>query len=160
MDVVHTPMLTEDPPMTSEPSIHVFEVMTRDLDGLTDARGQSAKALLASETGMLADEVRVILGYQVRADLSKEARDTALYDLFADPIIETASYDEALLTSFHNPPDLAIKVGFKPGVTDNSAQAALDGLTTLFGHHSTAEIATTKTYAIWGPPPESSEKIA
>ena len=40
MDVVHTPMLTEDPPMTSEPSIHVFEVMTRDLDGLTDARGQ------------------------------------------------------------------------------------------------------------------------
>ena len=160
MDVVHTPMLTEDPPMTSEPSIHVFEVMTRDLDGLTDARGQSAKALLASETGMLADEVRVILGYQVRADLSKEERDTALYDLFADPIIETASYDEALLTSFHNPPDLAIKVGFKPGVTDNSAQAALDGLTTLFGHHSTAEIATTKTYAIWGPPPESSEKIA
>ena len=160
MDVVHTPMLTEDPPMTSEPSIHVFEVMTRDLDGLTDARGQSAKALLASETGMLADEVRVILGYQVRADLSKEERDTALYDLFADPIIETASYDEALLTSFHNPPDLAIKVGFKPGVTDNSAQAALDGLTTLFSHHSTAEIATTKTYAIWGPPPESSEKIA
>ena len=83
-----------------------------------------------------------------------------MYDLFADPIIETASYDEALLTSFHNPPDLAIKVGFKPGVTDNSAQAALDGLTTLFSHHSTAEIATTKTYAIWGPPPESSEKIA
>ena len=160
MDVVHTHMLTEDPPMTSEPSIHVFEVMTRDLDGLTDARGQSAKALLAADTGLVADEVRVILGYQVRADLSEEERDTALYDLFADPIIETASYDEALLTSFHNPPDLAIKVGFKPGVTDNSAQAALDGLTTLFRHHSTAEIATTKTYAIWGPPPESSEIIA
>ena len=38
--------------MTSEPTIHVFEVMTRDLDGLTDARGESAKALLASDTGI------------------------------------------------------------------------------------------------------------
>ena len=160
MDMVRTPMLAGDPPMTSEPSIHVFEVMTRDLEGLTDARGQSAKALLASDTGLVADEVRVILGYQVMADLSEEERDTALYDLFADPIIETASYDEVLLASFQNPPDVAIKVGFKPGVTDNSAQAALDGLTTLFGHHSTAEIATTKTYAIWGLPSESSETIA
>ena len=146
--------------MTSEPTIHVFEVMTRELDGLTDARGESAKALLVSDTGIVADEVRVILGYQVRADLTKDECDTALYDLFADPIIETASHDEALLSSFGTPPDLAIQVGFKPGVTDNSAQAALDGLTTLFGHHSSAEIATTKTYAIWGVSTEQSQRMA
>ena len=118
--------------MTSEPTTHVFEVMTRDLDGLIDARGESAKALLASDTGITVEEVRVILGYQVSADLTKDECDTALYDLFADPIIETASHDETLLSSFETPPDLAIQVGFKPGVTDNSAQAALDGRTTLF----------------------------
>ena len=56
----------------------------------------------------------MILGYQVRADLTKDECDTALYDLFADPIIETASHDEALLSSFDTPPDLAIQVGFKP----------------------------------------------
>ena len=146
--------------MTSEPTIHVFEVMTRDLDGLMDARGESAKALLASDTGIIADEVRVILGYQVRADLTQHECDTALYDLFADPIIETASHEEMLLSSFDTPPDLAIQVGFKPGVTDNSAQAALDGLTTLFAHHSSAEIATTKTYAIWGASTEQLQRIA
>ena len=146
--------------MTSEPTIHVFEVMTRDLDGLIDARGESAKALLASDTGITVEEVRVILGYQVSADLTKNECDTALYDLFADPIIETASHDETLLSSFDTPPDLAIQVGFKPGVTDNSAQAALDGLTTLFGHHSSAEIATTKTYAIWGASTEQSQRMA
>ena len=146
--------------MTSEPSINVFEVVTRDLDGLTDARGESTKALLISDTGITAEDVRVILGYQVRANLTEDECDSALYDLFADPIIERATHTESLLSSFEKPPDMAIQVGFKPGVTDNSAQAALDGLTTLFDHHSSAEIATTKTYAIWGVPPEHAQTIA
>ena len=146
--------------MTSEPSINVFEVVTRDLDGLTDARGESTKALLISDTGITAEDVRVILGYQVRANLTEDECDAALYDLFADPIIERATHTESLLSSFEKPPDMAIQVGFKPGVTDNSAQAALDGLTTLFDHHSSAEIATTKTYAIWGVPPEHAQTIA
>ncbi len=146
--------------MTSEPSIQVFEVVTRDLDGLTDARGDSTKSLLVSDTGISASEIRVILGYQVRANLTKHECETALYDLFADPIIERATHNETLLSSFEKPPDLAIQVGFKPGVTDNSAQAALDGLTTLFNHHSNAEIATTKTYAIWGVPSDQALTIA
>jgi phosphoribosylformylglycinamidine synthase len=146
--------------MTSEPSIQVFEVVTRDLDGLTDARGDSTKSLLVSDTGISASEIRVILGYQVRANLTKHECETALYDLFADPIIERATHNETLLSSFEKPPDLAIQVGFKPGVTDNSAQAALDGLATLFNHHSNAEIATTKTYAIWGVPPDQALTIA
>ena len=146
--------------MTSEPSINVFEVVTRDLDGLTDARGESTKALLISDTGITAEDVRVILGYQVRANLTEDECNAALYDLFADPIIERATHTESLLSSFEKPPDMAIQVGFKPGVTDNSAQAALDGLTTLFDHHSSAEIATTKTYAIWGVSPDHAQTIA
>ena len=45
-------------------------------------------------------------------------------------------------------------------VVEAAAQAALDGLTTLFGHHSSAEIATTKTYAIWGASTEQSQRMA
>ena len=140
--------------------VHVFEVITRDLDGLTDPRGQSTNTLLASVTGIKAREIRVILGYQVKAPLTDDECEKALYDLFADPIIETATHGSPLLSSFHSPPDLAIQVGFKPGVTDNSAQAALDGLTTIFNHHSNAVVATTKTYAIWGTEDEDAESIA
>ena len=140
--------------------VHVFEVITRDLDGLTDPRGQSTNTMLASDTGIKAREIRVILGYQVKAPLTDDECEKALYDLFADPIIETATHGSPLLSSFHSPPDLAIQVGFKPGVTDNSAQAALDGLTTIFNHHSNAVVATTKTYAIWGTEDEDAESIA
>ena len=145
--------------MTIDPSIHVFEVITRDIEGLTDARGKSIEALLSSDIGITPSEVRVILGYQVRGNLTDDECDRALYDLFADPIIEEASHT-GVLSSLPEPPDMAIQVGFKPGVTDNSAQAALDGLTTLFEHHTEAIIATTKTYAIWGVDQQDSQKIA
>ena len=146
--------------MSAKQSIHVFEVATRDLDGLTDARGQSTKSVLVSDAGIAVADVRVILGYHVRGNLTEDECKRSLYDLFADPIIETASYGDPLLSSFQDPPDLAIQVGFKPGVTDNSAQAALDGLSTIFEHHSDCIIATTKTYAIWGTRDSDAASIA
>ena len=146
--------------MTTKQLVHVFEVASKDMDGLTDARGQSTKSMLASDAGIEVSEVRVILGYQVKGDLTGEECQRCLYDLFADPIIEKATYGEPLLSSFQDPPDLAIQVGFKPGVTDNSAQAALDGLTTIFEHHADSVVATNMTYAIWGTEDTDANKIA
>ena len=112
-----------------------FQVATRDIEGLTDARGESIKAMLKSDYSILVNSVRVILGYQVKSNISEKEAERAIYDLFADPIIEFGALNQSLIDNkklFPKSPEIAITVGFKPGVTDNAGQAGLDGLTTLF----------------------------
>ena len=96
--------------MTTKQLVHVFEVASKDMDGLTDARGQSTKSMLASDAGIEVSEVRVILGYQVKGDLTEECQ-RCLYDLFADPIIEKATYGEPYSLPFRTPPILPYKLG-------------------------------------------------
>ena len=74
-----------------------FEVTTRDLAGLPDARGDSVKSMLASNYNLNIDSVRVILGYQVRAKLSDDEAQQTVYDLFADPVIEQGNVNSRLL---------------------------------------------------------------
>ena len=137
-----------------------FEVTTRDLAGLPDARGDSVKTMLASNYNLNVQSVRVILGYQVRAKLSSEEADRTVYDLFADPVMEQGSVNTRLLddtTIFSEAPQIVIQAGFKPGVTDNAGQAGLDGLLTLFPQlDSDSAVATTRTYAFWGVPKNTS----
>ena len=65
--------------MTTKQLVHVFEVASKDMDGLTDARGQSTKSMLASDAGIEVSEVRVILGYQVKETLPKKnVRDASM----------------------------------------------------------------------------------
>ena len=133
-----------------------FQVTTRDIEGLTDARGESIKAMLDSDYSISVDSVRVILGYQVKTDISEKQAKSAIYDLFADPIIEFGSLNESLIDNkklFPKLPEIAITVGFKPGVTDNAGQAGLDGLTTIFPKASDkSQVSTTMTYLFWGVP--------
>ena len=136
--------------MSTEPNTRLFEVTTKDLDGLPDARGESVRSMLKADHGIDVSSVRVILGYQVRSDVSDTEAESLIYDLFADPVIEVGSLDSRMLDIFQNPPEAAIQVGFKPGVTDNSGQAGLDGLLTLFPNQSSANVATFTTYAFWG----------
>ena len=136
--------------MPSQMHSRLFEVTTKDLEGLPDARGESVRSMLKVDHGIEVTKVRVILGYQVISDISDSDADSLIYDLFADPVIEVASLNSRLLDEFENPPDAAIQVGFKPGVTDNSGQAGLDGLMTLFPEQSAARVATFTTYAFWG----------
>ena len=131
---------------------HLFEVTTRNLEGLSDARGENVRSMLSADYDIDVSTVRVILGYQVAADITVEEAETLVYDLFADPIIERGAANSCLLDEFTHPPETAIQVGYKPGVTDNPGQAGLDGLTTLFPHHSSAKVATYRTYAFWGIP--------
>ncbi|MED5159103.1 MAG: hypothetical protein VYD62_02675, partial [Candidatus Thermoplasmatota archaeon] len=142
--------------MSGSDAVHSIEVTTRDLEGLPDARGDSVSSMLASDYGMEVGAVRVSLGYLVKAEMSQEEIARSVYDLFADPVIEHGSSEGHLLDSlevFSTPPEVAIQVGFKPGVTDNAGQAGLDGLTTLFPHlRGQAHVATTQTYMFWDLP--------
>ncbi|MEO2222449.1 MAG: hypothetical protein ABGX29_05980, partial [Candidatus Poseidoniia archaeon] len=69
------------------PPIFSYEVTTKDVEGLPDARGNSIKAMLASNYGVEVGTVRVILGYQVRAEMTNEDAQRTVFDLFADPVI-------------------------------------------------------------------------
>ena len=138
--------------MSVETETHLFEVTNRDLDGLPDARGESVRAMLAADHGIEVAAVRVILGYQVQTNLAEAEADSMVQDLFVDPIIECGARLTRLLDDFPEAPEVAIQVGYKPGVTDNPGQAGLDGLLTLFPHHSEAKVATYRTYAFWGVP--------
>ena len=146
--------------MGSQMEIYNFEVTTRDIEGLTDARGDSVKSMLESDYGVQVNNVRVILGYQVKSDMSLEQATRSIYDLFADPIIEVGNLENSLLDNknlFSEAPQIAIKVGFKPGVTDNAGQAGLDGLRTIFPKISSAsQVATAMTYLFWGVPSDIS----
>ena len=136
--------------MPTESNTRLFEVTTKDLEGLPDARGESVRSMLKADHGIDVPSVRVILGYQVISEVSDSEAESLIYDLFADPVIEVGSLDSRMLDVFQDPPEAAIQVGFKPGVTDNSGQAGLDGLLTLFPNQSSAMVATFTTYAFWG----------
>ena len=144
------------PYMSGSVAVHSIEVTTRDLEGLPDARGDSVRSMLSSDFGLEVGAVRVSLGYLVKAEMNQEEAARSVYDLFADPVIEHGSSQGRLLDAsevFPSPPEVAIQVGFKPGVTDNAGQAGLDGLTTLFPHlGGRAQVATTQTYMFWDLP--------
>jgi len=138
------------------PSVHLIEVTPRELPGLQDTRGEKIREMLAVDHGIPVGTVRSIVGYQVQANLTGQQLLRALRDLFTDPIIEHGMVNQSLLDDaafFPESPEIAIMIGYKPGVTDNAAQAALDGLVTLFPEQKgAAEIATTMTYMFWGLP--------
>ena len=76
--------------MSSEKHVRLFEVTTRDLEGLPDSRGENVRSMLKADHGIVVDSVRVIIGYQVRSTISDAQAQTLTYDLFADPVIELA----------------------------------------------------------------------
>ena len=138
--------------MSSGEQTRLFEVTTKDLEGLPDSRGEAIRSMLSADHGIEVESVRVILGYQVISKLSDTEARTLVYDLFADPVIEVGTSDSRLLDGFPMAPEAAVQVGYKPGVTDNPGQAGLDGLATLFPNHRTAKVATFRTFAFWGVP--------
>ena len=141
--------------------VHLIEVTPRELPGLQDTRGESIRSMLSADHDLSVGKVRSITGYQVKANLTPSELLQSLQDLFTDPIIEQGAANNSLLDNhelFPNRHDLAIMVGFKPGVTDNAAQAALDGFHTLFPEQTNAQIATTMTYLFWDLPPGTDEK--
>ena len=132
------------------------EVTPKSLAGLKDTRGESIRRQLSSDHDLEITEVRSITGYLVKGNFNETHHEKMVSDLFCDPIIEHGTVNQYILNDtniFPKKPDVAIQIGFKPGVTDNAAQAGLDGLKTLFPSEAEdAEVSTTMTYIFYGLP--------
>lgn len=143
----------------SQLELHIVEVSPKSFAGLKDTRGESIRRQLHTDHGLLIGEVRSITGYLIKANLTEDQQQQMVTDLFCDPIIEHGVVNKKLLNNkeiFAERPDLVIQIGFKPGVTDNAAQASLDGLHTLFPNDvSDAQVSTTMTYTFYGLPKDT-----
>ena len=132
------------------------EVTPKSLAGLKDTRGESIRRQLSSDHDLEITEVRSITGYLVKGNFNETHHEKMVSDLFCDPIIEHGTVNQYILNDtniFPKKPDVAIQIGFKPGVTDNAAQAGLDGLKTLFPSEAEdAAVSTTMTYIFYGLP--------
>ena len=113
-----------------------------------------ANALINSLPKPLAGQIaatRTSLGYTIKGDFTEQEATHAATNLFSDPIIETFSIDGSIGAGQlpdGNYSDLTVQVGFKPGVTDNRAMAAEDGLGTIFPNKSN-KVASTISYHFW-----------
>ena len=134
--------------------VHRFEVLPKVGNGLIDSRGESIRRPLETDHSISIGCIRSTLGYLVKGNFTEDEKNHAARTLFSDPIMEDVSVDTSFLTSsiFETDPEISILIGFKPGVTDNRAQAALDGLTTLFPNHNEMAVSTTIAYHFWDVP--------
>ena len=140
--------------------VHIsrVEITPRQGEGMRDVRGDVVRRQLMADHGINIGNVRTICGFLIRAKTSPEDIATRVEDLFADPIIEVGATNTPLLSTEHFllAPEVAISVGFKPGVTDNPGKAATDGFRTLFPQDDDAQISTYITYGFYGVPPTCS----
>ena len=137
-------------------TVHRFEVLPKVGNGLIDSRGESIRRQLESDHSVSISCIRSTLGYLVKGNFTPDEKEHAAKNLFSDPIMEDVSVDISFLESstFETDPEISILIGFKPGVTDNRAQAALDGLNTLFPNHTEMSVSTTIGYHFWDVPNE------
>lgn len=129
------------------------EVTPKQGPGMRDVRGDVVRRQLASDHSIVVPEVRSIVGFLIKSDISADSISARVEDLFADPIIEDATTNSLILSNeqhFPTPPDATITVGFKAGVTDNPGSAALDGFRTIFPEAGDDSISTYITYAFFG----------
>ncbi len=136
------------------------EATPKQGSGLRDVRGDVVRRQLLTDHNIVIKEVRSIVGFLINSDIPTEEISSRVDDLFADPIIEHSITNKPFLTSsdiFPTTPDIAISVGFKPGVTDNPGKAALDGFRTLFPNAAiSSDISTYITYVFFGVPSDIS----
>ena len=130
-----------------------FEVTTRELEGLPDARGDSVKSMLASNYNINVESVSDSRLSSMSEFIFDEAERT-VYDLFADPVMEEGSANTRLLDNSRvfseAPSNCNSSRKIQTRSYRHAGQAGLDGLLTLFPHLATnAAVATTRTYAFW-----------
>ena len=148
----------EQPRTALEGTVHTMpvtrvEITPRQGEGMRDVRGDVVRRQLMADHGIQIGEVRSICGYLIAGETSAEEISPRVDDLFADPIIEVGETNTILLsTPLFSTPEVAITVGFKPGVTDNPGKAATDGFKTLFPDDTDARISTYTTYAFYDVP--------
>ena len=136
---------------------HRIEVCLKQ--SLADPAGRRLKSRLASDLGIIVDDVRVADAYIIDRDLKQEQLELIVQEVFRDPVIQEATIDKSLDIPF----DRLIEVGLRPGVTDNVGRTAREAVerTLRIGFQPDEGIYTRKLYFIMGAvSEEQSARIA
>ncbi len=126
---------------------------------LTDPAGVRVKGRILSDLGIEVTAVRVVDGFIIDRNLGREELELITEEVFADPVIQEASIDQA----FSIPFDWIIEVGFRPGVTDNLGRTAREAVERTLGleRDPGQGVYTRKLYFIEGAVDKGSvERIA
>ncbi|MBI5570343.1 MAG: phosphoribosylformylglycinamidine synthase [Desulfomonile tiedjei] len=115
---------------------------------LPDPPGRRLKARIASDLGIVADDLRVVDEYVLDRPLTGPELELLVEEVFRDPVIQEATTDEPT----HLPFDWLIEVGFRPGVTDNVARTAREAVERTLGTKFGPDegVYTRKLYFIQG----------
>jgi len=97
--------------------------------GVRDARGERIKREIEHFLHLQVDGVRTIDVFTVDTELSPVKLEQVAAGPFSDPVIQTWSVGPSPATGF----DIAVEVGFRPGVTDNVGRTAREAVEYLTG---------------------------
>jgi phosphoribosylformylglycinamidine synthase II len=125
---------------------HRIEVALKP--SLPDPTGRRMSARIASDLGLVVDNLRVADEFVIDRDLSQADLEAIVEEVFRDPVIQDAAIDESLKIPF----DWLIEVGFRPGVTDNVGRTAREAVERTLGikFQSGEGLYTRKLYFING----------
>ena len=127
-------------------AIHRIVVFHRDL--FQDVKAADLTKTLRRDPKMPLDlAIRTASSYLISGDISQEYLKKIRDELFIDPVIERGYLDTYPSLSF----EYAVEVGYKPGVTDNTGQSAVRGLSDLTGlDEQTVSVFTSTLYFFSG----------
>lgn len=91
--------------------------------GAIDPLGIASKERIDSIAGVSLDDVRLIRKFTLDLGFSEEEAERIATERFTDHIVDEVTINEPIIPGDFN---WAIEVGFKPGVKDNSGDAAFD----------------------------------
>ncbi|MHB0977598.1 MAG: phosphoribosylformylglycinamidine synthase subunit PurL [Candidatus Aquicultorales bacterium] len=98
-------------------------------DGVRDAHGEAVRRSISEDLQIEVDRVRTVQVYTITPDLPAQKVALVAAELFTDPITQRYSINTPLVDDC----DVAVEVGFKPGVTDNVGATSVEGIEDLLG---------------------------
>jgi phosphoribosylformylglycinamidine synthase len=135
--------------------IHRIEIAVRR--GLRDARGEHAASQIRDFLHLPVGAVRTRDVYQIEADLTPEEVDRIVAEL-TDPVLQVGAADRL----DDGPFDVAVSVGFKPGVADPVGKSALVAIEDTLGRRlgPDAAVYTSVLYLLDGLDCDQAERVA
>jgi phosphoribosylformylglycinamidine synthase len=132
-----------------------IEIATRP--GLQDPRGEEIKHKIRSFLGIAVERVRTCEVYRVDAELRGDEPERVLHEL-VDPVSQIGALDRLELEPF----DVAVTVGYKPGVTDPVGKSALVAIEDTLGRPmgEDAVVFCSRLYLLGGVDTNQGERIA
>lgn len=115
---------------------------------IVDARGNAVKKQVIEDLRIPVETVSTVEVYTINANLTEAQVEDVAKNLLTDPITQ----EYRINSGFKRPFDVAIEVGFKPGVTDNVGATTVEGIEDVLGIKFSREesVHTSMLYLISG----------